>query len=800
MTEPVAHPTARCGWCSGPFYKLAHHYWCKTPACAELQRSYGIGANTPQGWVWLYVPLPSQIDLERCGAPYRLAGGAAGGAKSHGMRWLFYKYALRVKNFEALILRRSFPELDRTHLRRMAREEKVLLAAGVNCEYKKADRQMIFHDTDAIIEAGHMEDAEAVERYLSAEYDAIGADEGAGYPPKPLMELSTRTVGRADRPEMQAAGGPFFLVSTNPRGPATMTLRDFFITHTPDFEEYPNLRDTYRAAEWVFVRSRVEDNPYLGKDYERSLALYGRTAYRQMRHGDWDAIEGAFFERWQALRDGRPHHVRRLRFDPSRVTWFRSLDWGRVSPGCCLWWAVLPEHHYHIAAELKFQGLSPAQVGAAILEQDARLGIDRVLYTAADPAIFIGLQDDGESIADDLRKAGVPCRDRISNDRVNGWARVDSLLCDDPLGNPWLTIDPSCRYLTRTFPIQQKSKTNPEDIDTTGDDHGVDSCFEAGTMILTDRGPRRIEKITLAHQVWTREGFRPVDAVFNSGVRDVRKVTLSDGTVVVCTDDHPVWQGDAFTAASSLRYGDIIRSWPISDESESILINIDAWRDGCGDGPLGRFPRAIIFITRMATARIMTWRIWRAWRVARILDSISGIARGRPWSAARAERPSRHGSSMPSTVATLAGPASGAPTDSTTSPRRATAAGNRFDTIGTTHRASVRGNARGAERTNGMHDPRRVVTVESSSPRRDQSARSGARIVVANEPCDDARRVYGITVRHVHEYLANGILVANCRYGAMSRPPLPVYRSAPLPPDSAGAAVAEIRRAIEQET
>ena len=474
--DPKAHPTARCSWCGGPFYKLDKFYWCKTDRCAAMQRAFGVGAETAGGWVWLYVPLPAQVDLEACKAPYRLFGGAAGGSKSHGARWLLYKFALRVKHFEALILRRSFPELERTHLRRMQREERTLQAAGVDCEYKKADRQMIFHQTEAIIEAGHMEDEDAVERYLSAEYDAIVADEGGGFPPGPMLELSTRAVGRSERPEMEAAGGPFFLVVTNPIGPAVAMLRDFFLTHQPDFEVYPNLRDDYDARQWVFIKAQLEDNPYLGQSYARSLTLYNKTRYKQLRHGDWTAIEGAFFERWAQTVEGRPHHVKRLALDPSRVQWFRSMDWGRIAPGCVLWWAILPEYHYHIAAELKFQGQTPEQVAVAVKEKDRALGIGRVLYTAADPAMFISLQDTGVSIADTMRQNGVPLRDRISNDRVNGWARVDALLSDDPHGHPFLTIEPTCRYLVRSLPLLQKSKSNPEDVDTTGDDHGGDAA------------------------------------------------------------------------------------------------------------------------------------------------------------------------------------------------------------------------------------------------------------------------------------------------------------------------------------
>jgi hypothetical protein len=474
--QAIPHAVAKCGWCGGPFYKIDKFYWCRSERCAALQRAYGVGVNTANGWKWLYVPLPNQVDLEAAGAPYRLHGGAAGPGKSTGARWLLYKLAMRVKNFEALLLRRTFPELEKTHLRRMQREETILRDHGIDCEYKKADRQMLFHSTGAIIEAGHLEDEAAVERYLSTEYDAIVADEGGGFPPTALLELSTRAVGRSDRPEMAEVGGPFFLVVTNPIGPAVAVLRDFFILHLPDWETFPHLKERYNPAEWRFTPAKLEDNPYLNANYETSLAILGKTRFRQLRHGDWSAIEGAFFERWAETRDGRPHHVRRVPIDGRRALWFRSLDWGRVKPGCCLWWAVLPDFHYHIAAEYKFQGQSPTQVARAILERDKALGIERVLYTAADPALFIRLQDDGTSIADAMAKAGVRLRDRISNSRVNGWARVDELFTDDPQGNPWLTVDPTCKYFRRSVPLLQKDKNEAEDVDTSGDDHAGDAC------------------------------------------------------------------------------------------------------------------------------------------------------------------------------------------------------------------------------------------------------------------------------------------------------------------------------------
>lgn len=492
VIAPVPHPKARCCWCEGPLYRIGANYWCKTQRCANRQRAYGIGVQTRTGFDWLYVPVPKQVVFEHGRPKYGMYGGAAGGSKSHGARWALYRYALTVQHFEALLLRRTFPELEKTHLRRMPREVKRMQDAGIDCEFKKSDRQVVFNKTGAIIEAGHMEDKDAVERYLSTEYDGIAADEGSGYDPDSLLELSTRTA-RTTRPEMEAAGGAFFWVLTNPGGAATRMLVDMFIDHTPDLERYPALaliNDTtgkpyYDPDEWRYVEAKIEDNPYLDPSYEASLAVLGAVRYEQLRHANWRVFSGQFFSMWRDRKDGAPFHVQALVIRGDQVQWFRSLDWGRSNPGCVLWWAILPDRHYHIAAELKFVDMDVVDICREIRVIDKMLGIERVLYTAPDPALFIKNQDSGQkigtSIADLFAANGIRLRPGISNDRVNGWARCRELLGVDSQGRPWVTVSPTCKYLTRTMPTQLQDKHNPEDLDTSGDDHAVDT-FRMGAM------------------------------------------------------------------------------------------------------------------------------------------------------------------------------------------------------------------------------------------------------------------------------------------------------------------------------
>jgi hypothetical protein len=157
--------------------------------------------------------------------------------------------------------------------------------------------------------------------------------------------------------------------------------------------------------------------------------------------------------------------------------WFASLDWGFNAPGVCLWWACLPDGHYHIAREHKFSGKSAETVAGEIKQITRELGIARLRYLVADPSIWQKTgHGRGESVAETLQRHGLPMR-KGDNDRLNGWLRCHELLADAPDGVPWLTVDddPHCKYLRRSLPSQMSDKHDPDDIDTNGDDHAVDA-------------------------------------------------------------------------------------------------------------------------------------------------------------------------------------------------------------------------------------------------------------------------------------------------------------------------------------
>lgn len=181
---------------------------------------------------------------------------------------------------------------------------------------------------------------------------------------------------------------------------------------------------------------------------------------------------------------------------PVSVEWFSSCDWGFNAPGVCLWWACLPDGHYHIARELKFQQQTAESVAAAWKSVNREIRNPRVRYVVADPSMWAKTgHGRGESIAETLQRCGLPMR-RGDNDRKNGWQRCHELLRLAPDGRPWVTIDASCTYGLRSIPAQVAEKNDPDDIDTSGDDHWVDS-FRYGAMsrpsptrILADARPK----------------------------------------------------------------------------------------------------------------------------------------------------------------------------------------------------------------------------------------------------------------------------------------------------------------------
>ena len=463
----------RCCWCGKHFIKIANHYWCETEECRVRQASQAMVAEPTNGGPpeFMNVPLPKQVEFGSCVARYMLGGGAAGSTKSHEARWGMYGRCLAIPDYEGLLLRRTWDEINKHHFRLMEREARIFQRYGYDVTFSITNREMRFNDTGSVIEGGHMEDEDDVEKYLSRERDEIVADEGSTFPPRSLISLSTRA--RTTKPQVLATGSRGrFRVYTNPGGPASNILRDLFIDHSPNWDDFPpEFREGYDPSEWVYIPGNLEDNPYLPASYERDLMVLQPWRFKQLRYNDWDAMAGIFFDDFD-----KNVHVKDLGMMSGDFEWFRSMDWGYINPGCVLWWCCLPDGRYYIRHEWKFSHQTVANVKKEIIDKSLDWGIPRVRYTVADPAVKAKFGDTGESIQETFQRSphNVPLM-LGDNNRVAGWQRVREMLRVREDGHPTIIAHPSCSYLIRSLAQATSAKNNPEDVDTNTDDHALDT-------------------------------------------------------------------------------------------------------------------------------------------------------------------------------------------------------------------------------------------------------------------------------------------------------------------------------------
>lgn len=67
-----------------------------------------------------------------------------------------------------------------------------------------------------------------------------------------------------------------------------------------------------------------------------------------------------------------------------------------------------------------------------------------------------------------------------------------------------------------------------------------DKCVVGGTLVWTRRGEIPVEEVEAGDEVMTRKGWRRVESKMMSGYRPVVRMTLSNGRILTCTDDHRV--------------------------------------------------------------------------------------------------------------------------------------------------------------------------------------------------------------------------------------------------------------------
>lgn len=439
-------------------------------------------------------PNPKQRLFFEATARHIAYGGARGGGKSWAMRRKFILLANRYDGLQLLLLRRTLPELYENHILPLMKE-----LVGY-AQYNSAQKVVRFPN-DSRIRLGYCDSEEDVFQYQGQQYDVIGLEEATHFTESQMNFIKTcnRTVREDFSPRMY--------YTCNPGGVGHEWVKRLFIDR--DYRPNENPKD------YVFIPAKLTDNTVLMErdpQYLNDLMSLPEHLRRAHLDGDWDALEGRYFEEFS-----REAHVCKPFVIPSWWKRFRAMDWGYNDPCCVLWFAVGPDRRVFVYDELYIRKTVASKVARYIKEKS---GNAKFAYTAASPDAWQkrGSSDgiEGENVAMIFSKNGVPLT-KADNARVVGWQRVrEYLQCIDD-ERPMLQIFENCSNLIRTLPTLTFDKHDKEDVSDYCEDHAAEA-LRYGLMSRAKTPEQK--KIITPEDV--RRGFNPFAPVDKARFNDNR--------------------------------------------------------------------------------------------------------------------------------------------------------------------------------------------------------------------------------------------------------------------------------------
>lgn len=370
-----------------------------------------------------------------------LFGGAAGGGKSYAQIIDAFLFALKYPLSKQLILRRTFPELEKSLIR-----TSLGLYPREVYSYNASKHTGIFKN-GSVIDFGYCDAENDVYKYQSAEYDIIRFDELTHFTEDMYIYLLSRVRGVNGYPKQVKA-------TTNPGGIGHSWVKARFI----DIGQ-PNLVHEFPHGSRVFLPARVQDNRFLMEhdpEYLRRLENLSDRDRRALLHGDWDIFDGQYFTEWS-----RERHVIAPFPIPDGWRKYFTMDYG-LDMLAGYWIALDDAGNAYVYREIYEQGLIISEAAARICALDDR---DTFAYIAP-PDLWNRRQDTGRSAAQIFSENGVPVV-RAENNRIQGWLALHEWLTprENEFGklSPRLRIFSSCVNLIRTLPALAVSQKNPND-------------------------------------------------------------------------------------------------------------------------------------------------------------------------------------------------------------------------------------------------------------------------------------------------------------------------------------------------
>ena len=415
----------------------------------------------------LYVPTEKGREYHLRTEPNVLLWGGRGSAKSTTGRWDAHMRALAFPGFRYIVLRRTFPELEKSHLVHVPREMKFL---GGSFNHTK---HIATYPNGSVGFFSHCNTDEDVLNLLSSEFALAFFDEISTFEWEQFVKLAASVrapVGVPYKAIVRAA--------TNPLGPSAQQLLKYFVDKDVSYDEDP----FYNSNDWYSIKANLEDNPYLPKeDYMKRFSGLPEHVRKAWVDGEF-VLENALFDLRPKV-DGKPYHVINdidLQKIINASTIYRAIDSGWFpDPTVCLWIAHLGNRHIVFHEETWYK-TTDEEVAEQIKEVDKKLGIKTVAMTYCDPTMDINTTADIRTSKERYEAHGIPMESSINNREMFASIMNNTLAEEAGEGVPriqfYVNGSRGCPNLVRTIPQMRYNQKRPKAMDDHRDDHYVVAC------------------------------------------------------------------------------------------------------------------------------------------------------------------------------------------------------------------------------------------------------------------------------------------------------------------------------------